>query len=1073
LVACEAEIEHCQQYGVRGQEQHGIDLYGRLRAPAGTFAVYQCKRVNAFGPSDIVEAVDRFLDGRWVNSAKRFTLCTTESLVRTERADALELQTKRLRRKRIQFVPWDLDSISARLKSAPEIVDDFFGRNWVLEFCGRQAAEGLGPRLDRARLEAFRQGLGRFYARVFALQDPGLPTTINAVDAPRPLHERYAIPEIVAADPNGPVLAQPRRILEQKPPDPEQLPRDAGQEPVFLERPDRVREGIEAWLCRNKKSIVLGGPGTGKSALLKYIVLDLFSPEPHLSRLAAQWGHLLPVWLPFAFWSKLIEERSPQQHGIADAIKAWLEFWGEGHLWQLVQDAIRDRRLLLIVDGLDEWSSEAAGHVGSHLLQNLVDGNDGHAIVTSRPSGFRRVPIHAPSWQLGELAPLSESQRHEIVRKWFGIRASREAEASDGELDATRLADMHADRFISELSSRSELEVLSQVPMFLLLLIYLKFQNAALPRRRFEAYESLVDHLVRVHPMAKQVAASVVASAADGLGARETQEVLAHVAFWIHTERPTGILGDAELRQVVEAYLADDELGLGLERPVARRHATRFADVAEGTLGILVRQGLSELSFFHRSMQEYLAAAHAARLPHSTQRDLVRRRAADPLWREVVFGLIWFARRPGDAADLVADLRGLGTTDDDVGQSCRELLAEVVFGDVQCPASLAREVAVAVLDTVRDGEWVAHRERLLPHVVEGLRSAKLRDLVATHIDQWLFSNRSVYRPGCFAALVNWPLDDLTLSVCKGGMNDEDPGIQRAAIFCIAQVGKDDAASKILLRRCATKSLDPFRRAAAIEAYVDKWPDPTDLDECIRDAQLSPSPALQYAAIAARIHLQKHDEGDKKQLLEMVGSNRMLPYQWAHLPGNALIAGWRGDPEIKEHALDALSRSGGGEKMDRDIAYSVLLRGFPKDGDLAARLIKDFEHERYPLLSSHGDAWELLASAFKGHGPLMAAIDKWIAQDDSHSHRPRELALISGIGKTDAMKRALISSLQGSFPHWGAEALQEHWGNGDQEVASALQALVDSPRAALAGRVVGAVLPPEKARGAKALARSVG
>ena len=47
---------------------------------------------------------------------------------------------------------------------------------------------------------------------------------------------------------------------------------------------------------------------------------------------------------------------------------------------------------------------------------------------------------------------------------------------------------------------------------------------------------------------------------------------------------------------------------------------------------MLVSQGQANLSFFHRSLQEYLAAVHLARTPSSNQQAVIRERLADPRW---------------------------------------------------------------------------------------------------------------------------------------------------------------------------------------------------------------------------------------------------------------------------------------------------------------------------------------------------------------------------------------------------------------------------------------------------------
>src|ERR1041385_1232225 len=56
LARLESNVEHCQLYGTRGQQQHGIDLFARRRAPDG-YSVYQCKREKKFDSGKIKSAV--------------------------------------------------------------------------------------------------------------------------------------------------------------------------------------------------------------------------------------------------------------------------------------------------------------------------------------------------------------------------------------------------------------------------------------------------------------------------------------------------------------------------------------------------------------------------------------------------------------------------------------------------------------------------------------------------------------------------------------------------------------------------------------------------------------------------------------------------------------------------------------------------------------------------------------------------------------------------------------------------------------------------------------------------------
>src|ERR1017187_1943676 len=139
-----ADLECCRLYGVSGQRQEGIDLYSRRRS-ATKYRVLQCKRVEDFTAAKIRKAVEKFLSGSWSTKAEAFVLCTQESLRRTEMAKEIETQRAVLDSRGVTFEPWDADELAVLLKSQPEIVIDFFGREWALEFCGPEPLGTLSP----------------------------------------------------------------------------------------------------------------------------------------------------------------------------------------------------------------------------------------------------------------------------------------------------------------------------------------------------------------------------------------------------------------------------------------------------------------------------------------------------------------------------------------------------------------------------------------------------------------------------------------------------------------------------------------------------------------------------------------------------------------------------------------------------------------------------------------------------------------------------------------------------------------------------------------------------------------
>ena len=162
--------------------------------------------------------------------------------------------------------------------------------------------------LDFSKRESFRKSLSRVYTYVFSEQHRGLPLTTASGSVS--FRDLSVPPNIVSSQSSdaytsalaAPVAAEPNIALRDFDERPSSTP--AARRPP-VEHPHRVREELEPWLAGEQQALVLGGPGTGKSTLLSYLLLDLFSAAPRLQTLAKTWGHRLPVWLPFAYWTRV------------------------------------------------------------------------------------------------------------------------------------------------------------------------------------------------------------------------------------------------------------------------------------------------------------------------------------------------------------------------------------------------------------------------------------------------------------------------------------------------------------------------------------------------------------------------------------------------------------------------------------------------------------------------------------------------------------------------------------------------------------------------------------------------
>ena len=286
-------VERCQEYGPPGQKQEGIDIYVRS-LESSRYSVWQCKRYRKFSPSLVEGAVSDFLDGSWASKTDEFVLALTVSTEKTNLVEAIEAQGDRLRKQNIRFLPLGITQISERLKDHPDLVDDFFGREWVRIFCGEEAADKLSSRrLEPAQVIQLRQLLRRCYKEHFEITDPGLPSltgSINPDHQPLRLVDRFVPPEILEEQ----QVSHASEILEEQDSHTDTFNYSSGEQENrrpytdrtaasppsrrtrVMTRPSVVRRPAVDWLSGSEQSVVLGDPGIGKSTLLRCIYYLIF-----------------------------------------------------------------------------------------------------------------------------------------------------------------------------------------------------------------------------------------------------------------------------------------------------------------------------------------------------------------------------------------------------------------------------------------------------------------------------------------------------------------------------------------------------------------------------------------------------------------------------------------------------------------------------------------------------------------------------------------------------------------------------------------------------------------------------
>ena len=411
----EANVSECWAYGDRGQKQYGLDILAELPNASGKFACYQCKRVDKFSSGDIQKAVAKFLEGKWASKTRKFVLCTSLQLTETKQVEEISRQRDVLGNKGIEFDTWDASAggqLCERLKKYPDLVDDFFLREWVRLFNGEDAASSLGEKLDGEKLADLRFQLKQIYSTLFLRSDPGI--RLGSGHAASLLY-RYVSPAVIETREVARIegtSAGTTEALKGEYYSEEQYQRI--QSRTSRPRIQEIRVPIGDWLSRNKRAVILGEPGFGKSALLHVVVLQLL--EGLDKPCSLPWHGLLPVWISFGGFSAAVQRQD--DISIEDYFEQWLHKHGADPIRPLFQRAVRYGEILLLIDGLDEGQNIYAARQAMDRVSTFLSIRPVPAVFTSRPRGYTQVRPDG-TWPLARLSSFDEAQIECFAGNWF------------------------------------------------------------------------------------------------------------------------------------------------------------------------------------------------------------------------------------------------------------------------------------------------------------------------------------------------------------------------------------------------------------------------------------------------------------------------------------------------------------------------------------------------------------------------------------------------------------------------------------------------------------------------------
>jgi HEAT repeat protein len=377
------------------------------------------------------------------------------------------------------------------------------------------------------------------------------------------------------------------------------------EQPLPREEPSLIVENGDEALKQSssRKIIVLGGPGTGKSTLLKYFVgnrahealknlripLPIFVSLPEFGRS----GKPLKSFLLETLQDLLIDD-------------AFVEI-----LWQKIQQG----EALICLDSLDEVTTGQTDMI--HKINAFLASVHPQTtcVISSRFTDFKSgqfLSSHVMEW---ELLPLDHSLGQKLAERLLPELQQRMQQTGAGDPKT----------FLRMLEMHPRIAAWGKNPLLFSLAAILYVRRGQLPESRRELYLQVIDAIIELREPALEWRITL-------------REIFGALAYKLFTERKGRTFSVTDLIYLLRSIRQDQGENWHVEE-VARR--LRNA-------GLLEASSQGNFSFLHQTFQEYLAGYHIAFLPAlRAEREIDRLvgQIDDPFYRQIIIELAYIVHQ--------------------------------------------------------------------------------------------------------------------------------------------------------------------------------------------------------------------------------------------------------------------------------------------------------------------------------------------------------------------------------------------------------------------------------------------
>ncbi|MEM7714848.1 MAG: tetratricopeptide repeat protein, partial [Cyanobacteria bacterium P01_A01_bin.68] len=424
----------------------------------------------------------------------------------------------------------------------------------------------------------------------------------------------------------------------------EAIPEDST--PVSSTKTVTQKIALSQAVRENSYSVILGAPGAGKTTLLRYLALH-FAKTKRDNRETVIVGEdkeelgktLLPVFFRIADFAEQLEQQPDLT--LFEYLRQFYRQWEahfqteeemgtEEELAEFLLLKMRQGQCLMLLDGLDEVFDQESRKQIVKLINKFVDEFPNNKfVITSRIAGYREVQLSSRFAEF-TIEDMDSEQVELFLSRWcYTVEKSQQPDASEEQWQ--KRGNEQVQDISQAVKSNEGVKRLTTNPLLLTILALIHRNGDRLPNRRVKLYELAVQTLTEDWQLSKKLpdAPRVV------LKETEVVELLAPLAYWMHEEKPSGVVSQQEVEENLAQKLAelnDDEP----ESESVLQAVGEFLRKVRETTGLFVERTPGFYGFMHLTFEEYFAARYIADNDQGDILQLIQKHIHEPRWDEPI-----------------------------------------------------------------------------------------------------------------------------------------------------------------------------------------------------------------------------------------------------------------------------------------------------------------------------------------------------------------------------------------------------------------------------------------------------